>query len=300
MVTSVSISAFGENGPLGHRPGFDPVVQAMSGIMRAQGGPDQADSPVFLTVPINDVLAAGLGALGACAAVLARDRLGRGQRVSITLCASSCLLQSEHLIQFPGAPAFPVGGRDFAGPGPLDRLYQAADGWIRLSARPELRIGDLERAGLAGPAGLAAPAGQDGDPVAGNSVAGNSGAGDGALAGVIGAAVARLPAAEVVRRARAAGIPAVRARNPQELTADEQLMRHRLLAVIEQDESGVRRVGPGRWLEMPGLSLAPPGEAPGPGQHREAVLREAGLIPVPANLDGDAGQPPAGARHQEA
>ncbi len=290
MVTSVSISAFGENGPLGHRPGFDPVVQAMSGIMRAQGGPDQADSPAFLTVPINDVLAAGLGALGACAAMLARGRLGRGQRVSITLCASSCLLQSEHLVQFPGAPPAPVGGRDFAGPGPLDRLYQAADGWIRLSARQELQIGDLAGAGLAGPAGLVGPAGQASDP----------GASEEALAPAIAAAVARLPAAEVVRRATAAGIPAARARRPQELTTDEQLIRHRLLAVIEQDESGVARVGPGRWLEMPGLSMAPPGEAPGPGEHREAVLREAALIPAPANPEGGAGRPPRGTQRQEA
>ena len=77
-VVTVSISAFGDTGPLGRRPGFDPVIQAMSGIMRAQGGPVQADSPAFLTVPINDVLAAGLAALGACAALLARTRLGRG------------------------------------------------------------------------------------------------------------------------------------------------------------------------------------------------------------------------------
>ena len=55
QVTSVSISAFGEAGALAERPGFDPVVQAMSGIMRGQGGTDEANSPVFLTVPINDV-----------------------------------------------------------------------------------------------------------------------------------------------------------------------------------------------------------------------------------------------------
>src|SRR5262249_57495157 len=101
-VTTVSISAFGTTGPLGLRPGFDPIVQALSGIMRSQGGPVDEDSPVFLTVPINDVLAAGLGALGACAALFARGRTLRGQQVEVTLCASSSLLQSEHLVRVPG------------------------------------------------------------------------------------------------------------------------------------------------------------------------------------------------------
>jgi crotonobetainyl-CoA:carnitine CoA-transferase CaiB-like acyl-CoA transferase len=255
MITSVSISAFGETGPLRNRPGFDPVIQAMSGVMRAQGGPDQADSPAFLTVPINDVLAAGLGALGACAAMLARDRLGHGQRVSISLCASSCLLQSAYLVRFPGAPPYPVSGRDFAGPGPADRLYPAADGWVRLSAGPGITLGALRAAGLTAPP--ARP-------------------GDRSLTARIGAAVALLPADEVVRRASAAGIPAARARKVQELTADDQLIGHGLLTVLERDQSGVARVGPGRWLEMPGLHAAPPGEAPGPDEHRAVILAATG------------------------
>ena len=258
-VTTVSISAFGESGPLGHRPGFDPIIQAMSGIMRGQGGPDEADAPAFLTVPVNDVVAAGLGALGACTALFARSRLGRGQRVTITLAASSCLLQSEHLVRFPGALPFPAGGRDFAGPGPLDRLYQAADGWVRLHAMRDYGFTELQAAGLAEAGTAGAPA--DGDDAA-------------AFTASIAAVAARLSAAEVVRRATAAGIPAVPARQVRELVGDEQLIRHRLLAVIEQDESGVARVGPGRWLEMPGLPAVMPGDAPAPGEHSEAILRE--------------------------
>jgi crotonobetainyl-CoA:carnitine CoA-transferase CaiB-like acyl-CoA transferase len=249
-VVTVSISAFGDTGPLGRRPGFDPIIQAMSGIMRAQGGPAQADSPTFLTVPVNDVLAAGLAALGACAALLARARLGRGQHVGVTLCAAACLLQS-------GAQAGSWGGRDFAGPGPLDRLYQAADGWVRLAAVP----GQLTA--LAG-AGLA-PA------------AGRPGLGDASLAAGIAALLARLPAAEVIARAHAAGIPAVRARQARELTADAQLIRHGLLAVVDQDDRGVTVVGPGRWLEMPGLAARGPRSAPQAGEHTELIRREAGL-----------------------
>ncbi len=274
LITSVSISAFGESGPLGRRPGFDPVVQAMSGIMRAQGGPDEADSPVFLTIPINDVLAGGLGALGACAALFARSRIGRGQLVSITLCASSCLLQSEHLVRFSGAPPAPAGGRDFPGAHPLDRLYRGADGWVRLSAVPPMDLPGLVSAGLAAagdrPAQATLPSQEAGTGLASDT-------GQAAITEAIARAVARLPVTEILRRATAARIPAVRARQVQELVDDEQLIRHGLLTVIEQDDRGVSQVGPGRWLEMPGLILPPPGPAPSAGEHGPAILIEAGL-----------------------
>ena len=257
QVVTVSISAFGDTGPLGRRPGFDPIIQAMSGIMRAQGGPVPADSPAFLTVPVNDVVAAGLAALGACAALLARGRLGQGQHVEVTLCAASCLLQSEFLVKSAASAAYPAGGRDFAGPGPLDRLYQASDGWVRLAASP----GQLPA--LAG-AGLAPAPDQ-------------AGSGDEALAAGISALVAALPAAAVIDRAHAAGIPAVRARQPRELAVDAQLIRHGLLTVLDRDDRGVTRVDPGRWLEMPGLPAREPGPAPGAGEHTEALRREANL-----------------------
>ena len=256
-VVTVSISAFGDTGPLGRRPGFDPIIQAISGIMRAQGGPDPADSPAFLTVPVNDVLAAGLAALGACAALLARARLARGQHVGVTLCAASCLLQSPFLAESAASAAYPAASRDFAGPGPLDRLYQAADGWVRLAASPG-QLPALAEAGLAPAPGQVEP-------------------GDEALAAGISALLAGRPAAEVIARAHAAGVPAVRARQPRELAADEQLIRHGLLTVLDRDASGVTRVDPGRWLEMPGLPARAPAPAPGAGEHTEAVRREAGL-----------------------
>ena len=258
-VVTVSISAFGETGPLGRRPGFDPVIQAMSGIMRAQGGPVKADSPAFLTVPINDVLAAGLAALGACAALLARARLGRGQHVGVTLCAASCLLQSEFLTKSGGSGGYPAGGRDFAGPGPLDRLYQAADGWVRLAAVPG-QLAALTAAGLAPALGRA----EDGEA---------------ALAAGISALLADLSTDEVIARAHAAGVSAVRARQARELTADAQLVRHGLLTVRERDDRGVTRVDPGRWLEMPGLPPRGPGKAPAAGEHNDALRREAGRTP---------------------
>lgn len=246
LVTSVSISAFGDAGPLGGRPGFDPIIQALSGIMRGQGGPNEDDSPVFLTVPINDVLAAGLAALGACAALMARPGIGAGQQVSVTLCAAACLLQSEYLVTAAGQSAAPpAGGRDFAGPTPLDSLHRTADGWVRLGS----------------PASATEPA----------TVVPSA-------ASTLLDALPRLRTADAIRRAAAAGIPAVRARQPRELAGDEQLVRHGLLTIQARDEAGATSVRPGRWLEIPGLATAPPGEAPDLGEHSAAILAELGLV----------------------
>jgi crotonobetainyl-CoA:carnitine CoA-transferase CaiB-like acyl-CoA transferase len=265
-VTSVSVSAFGADGPLGLRPGFDPVVQAMSGIMRSQGGPDEADSPVFLTAPVNDVTAAALGALGACAALFARNRLGRGQQVSVTLCAAASLVQSQDLVRFEGRPARPLGGRDFAGPGPLNRLYRCADGWVRLDGRP------IDRAAVAA---LLLPAG----PVSPGELA------DDDLADAIAATLAEREIADVLRQCYAWGMPAIAARQPRQLVDDESLIAHGVLEVLESDKTGPVRVAPGYWVGLPGVSRRPPGLAPRFGEHGDAILREHGVAVAPAEAE---------------
>ena len=291
-ITSVSVSAFGDAGPLRHRPGFDPVVQAMSGIMRSQAGPDQADSPVFLTVPVNDVIAAGLGTLGACAALAARARTGRGQQVSVTLCAASCLVQSEHLVRVAGRPPLPAGGRDFPGPGPLPAGGRdfPGPGPLPAGGRDFPGPGPLPAGGRDFPGPGPLPAGGRDFPGPGpldrlyraaDGWVRLAGAGQQAEdAAGLACLVAGLPMAEVLRRAVSAGVPAVRARQAPELAGDQQLIRHGLVTVIEPDESGAALVaGPGHGLELPGLVRSPLGPAPRPGEHSRAVLFEAGLDP---------------------
>jgi crotonobetainyl-CoA:carnitine CoA-transferase CaiB-like acyl-CoA transferase len=78
-----SISGFGQSGPWADRPGFDLIAQAMSGVMSVTGSAEA--EPVKCGVPISD-LAAGLYAVvGIQAALLARARLGKGQRVETSL-----------------------------------------------------------------------------------------------------------------------------------------------------------------------------------------------------------------------
>jgi crotonobetainyl-CoA:carnitine CoA-transferase CaiB-like acyl-CoA transferase len=78
-----SISAYGREGPFASRPGFDPITQAESGFMSLNGFPD--GPPVRTGPPVID-MATGMSACNAILlALLARDRLGRGQHVEVAL-----------------------------------------------------------------------------------------------------------------------------------------------------------------------------------------------------------------------
>jgi len=125
-----SVSAYGRTGTWADVPGFDPVVQALSGMMRAQGG---AGQPVASTAPVNDVATGALAAFGALAALFDRRRSGRAQHVTASLAATSTFLQSAELTAFDGRPPAAEGGPDFPGPDAGHRLYQAKDGWLAVA-----------------------------------------------------------------------------------------------------------------------------------------------------------------------
>jgi crotonobetainyl-CoA:carnitine CoA-transferase CaiB-like acyl-CoA transferase len=78
-----SINAFGSVGPWSRRPGTDPVVQAMSGVMSVTGERD--GDPVLVGIPVADFSSAMLAVQGILLALIARERTGRGQRVEIPM-----------------------------------------------------------------------------------------------------------------------------------------------------------------------------------------------------------------------
>jgi crotonobetainyl-CoA:carnitine CoA-transferase CaiB-like acyl-CoA transferase len=78
-----SISAYGRMGPFASRPGFDPITQAESGFMSLNGFPD---GPAVRTGPPIVDMATGMSACNAILmALIARDRLGKGQQVEVAL-----------------------------------------------------------------------------------------------------------------------------------------------------------------------------------------------------------------------
>jgi crotonobetainyl-CoA:carnitine CoA-transferase CaiB-like acyl-CoA transferase len=81
----LSISGFGHDGPEGGRPGYDQIAQGEAGVMSLTGsGPDD---PQRVGVPIGDLLAGMYGVYGVLAALLERERTGRGQLVRTSLLA---------------------------------------------------------------------------------------------------------------------------------------------------------------------------------------------------------------------
>jgi crotonobetainyl-CoA:carnitine CoA-transferase CaiB-like acyl-CoA transferase len=130
-----SETAFGGDGPDALRPGFDPLLQARSGVMAAQGGTVHGQEPVYLTIALCDYGAALLSTFGILAALVARERTGDGQRVATTLTGSAMAMQAAEYIRYDGAPSPLQGGADFVGPSALCRVYEAQDGWILLAAR---------------------------------------------------------------------------------------------------------------------------------------------------------------------
>jgi crotonobetainyl-CoA:carnitine CoA-transferase CaiB-like acyl-CoA transferase len=78
-----SISAYGRTGPFASRPGFDPITQAESGFMSLNGFPD--GPPVRTGPPAVDMLTGMTACNAILLALLARDKLGRGQHVEVAL-----------------------------------------------------------------------------------------------------------------------------------------------------------------------------------------------------------------------
>ena len=84
------VSGFGADGPLGGRPGYDAVVQAMTGLMSINGEPGRP--PLRMGAPIVDLGTGLYAAVGILMALAERARSGRGQFVEVALYDSGLAL----------------------------------------------------------------------------------------------------------------------------------------------------------------------------------------------------------------
>lgn len=78
-----SISGFGSNGPHSHLPGYDYIIQAMSGLMSITG--EKEAQPAKVGVAIADVLTGLFSCVGILGAIQHRNRTGEGQEIDISL-----------------------------------------------------------------------------------------------------------------------------------------------------------------------------------------------------------------------
>lgn len=78
-----AVTGFGQTGPLAHEPGFDPVIQAMSGLMHVTGSPEGEATKVG--VPIADILTSNYVVISILAALRLRDLTDQGQFIDLAL-----------------------------------------------------------------------------------------------------------------------------------------------------------------------------------------------------------------------
>jgi crotonobetainyl-CoA:carnitine CoA-transferase CaiB-like acyl-CoA transferase len=124
-----SQTAFGDSGPYARRPGFDGVVQAMSGATYMSGKPHE---PTKSYASWCDFSTAFVAAYGTVAALMYRLKTGRGQEVKANL-----LRTALNIFQFNNIEAYLLGlerspsanRSQFGGPGDL---FQTTDGWIQV------------------------------------------------------------------------------------------------------------------------------------------------------------------------
>ena len=94
-------TAFGSNGPARDLPGYDIIVQAMSGLMAAEGKTAQG-VPQHIFTPVVDVSTGIAMAWAICAALYARERSGAGQKVDASLLATALGMQGSRFLRVEG------------------------------------------------------------------------------------------------------------------------------------------------------------------------------------------------------
>src|SRR6202162_4959843 len=126
-----NLAAFGAVGPLRDRPGYDPMMQAYSGLMSLLG--EDGRPPVRVTASIIDMGAAMWSAIGILAALRERDRTGAGGIVDTSLYETGLAWMSVYLAGFLADGKIPArhgSGVDMIVP---YSAFGAADGYLMVA-----------------------------------------------------------------------------------------------------------------------------------------------------------------------
>jgi crotonobetainyl-CoA:carnitine CoA-transferase CaiB-like acyl-CoA transferase len=258
-----SISGFGQEGPYRDRPGYDQIVQGMSGLMWLTGTAESA--PLRVGIPIGDLLAGYFCAIGILTALLEREISGRGQKVETSLLEAltgSLSFQAAKYVNTGEVPP-PVGNHH-----PLTApmgVYRAQDGFFNLAVGND----DMWRRFCKA---IDQPALADDARFAGMLARVRNRQ---ALDVVLEAAFARRPAAEWVESLNAAGVACGPINTVDRVFADPQIRQADLVADVANATWGPHKV-----LALPvHLSRTPARvehAAPMAGEHTREILTTLG------------------------
>ena len=137
----LSMSGFGEKGPLSAKPVYDPIIQAISGLTTIQAGSDSARPRLVRTI-LPDKLTAIVASQAVTAALLARERNGKGQHVRLSMLDS--ILNFLWASDMGGQTYVDEPVADQEAASFIDLIYETRDGYMTIST-----MGDKEWAALA-------------------------------------------------------------------------------------------------------------------------------------------------------
>jgi formyl-CoA transferase len=122
------ISGFGADGPRGGNPGYDAIIQAMTGMIAATGSP--ASGPMRIGVPLVDISTGLFATVGILMALSERERSGLGQFLETTLFETGLAIMHPHTANYfmHGKPPA-LTGNEHPNLSPY-AIFQARDGAI--------------------------------------------------------------------------------------------------------------------------------------------------------------------------
>ena len=261
----LSLSGFGQTGPYASRGGFDLVTQGMSGLMSVTGeGPQRP--PVKVGSPITDIGAGILSAMAILAAVIQRQRTGRGQFLDTSLFEAGITMTYWQSAIYHASGEIP---RAMGSAHPLIAPYQAfqcADGWLNLGAANQNNwekvvaiIGALEL--------LEDPRFADSNLRLRNRVA---------LEEILNAHFEKRTVAQWLEELEAAGVPAGPVYDVAQMSADPQTQARNMIREVSDPDGPTQRVI-GHPVKFSDAETEIRYPAPRLGQHSREVLTEYGL-----------------------
>jgi len=251
----LSITGFGHDGPEAGRPGYDQIAQGEAGLMSITGEPGH---PTKVGVPIADLLAGIYGVTGVLAALLERERTGRGRIVRTSLLGALVGVHAFQGTWWTVAGEVPSAtGNHHPSLAPYG-LFQTGTGPVQLSVGSDRQW--LAFAPLVGVDPRDPRFATNSERVANREQ----------LISEIEAAFARGPAEAWIARLEKAGIPAGKVRRIDETYEWEQTRSQGLL--VEVDHATLGRIAlPGPPLRFDGGGRREHSSPPTLGQHDQSV-----------------------------